>query len=112
MGPDGASPIFLIAGVVQETKQRLEGEKDEENNANDWVVLPKLENGQQRWPETCWKSRNAYISKVRGQPDTHAKSNHKRQVSKSLQDRMEPEEAWEAQEPHRDGATWEDDDEG
>jgi hypothetical protein len=49
--PDSATLIFLVAGVVQETKERLEKKEDEENNADDWMVLLKLEKLLVRWLE-------------------------------------------------------------
>jgi len=72
----------------------------------------KLEKLSAQWHEHVASFATTYISKVRGEPDAHAKCNHITQVPKSLQDRMEPEKAWEAHESDRNGTGWEEDDEG
>ena len=56
--PDRATLIFLITGMVQETKQRLEKQEDEEKNADDYVVLVKLEKNCQQDGMNMLKFRN------------------------------------------------------
>lgn len=40
--PDCPTLIFLVARVVEESKERLEEEQSEDEDADDWVILLKL----------------------------------------------------------------------
>jgi hypothetical protein len=92
--PDSSATVFLKLDMVDEAKDRLEEQQDEDDDADDWVVCVA---------DVVW-----YIV---DHVNTDTKANNVNDIGKELEDAMDEPNSPECAKANHDGSHWEEDDE-
>jgi hypothetical protein len=108
--PEGAALVLFEQTMVHITKNRLEEDQDEKHDTNDWMGLIELI--EVRIAKTMSLIALSYHVDLCGKIDTNPKCRNEEEICDNLNNGMEPEESWEAEQSNADGSKRKEDDKG